>query len=171
LSAKLKFVRLLSITKCVSVFSAGRMQETRPQAYSKRTGTMTDIQSLQSSPAAKAMQHPPVTGAQPAPNLPAKPVVAMPERAQIVAPKAIDIKYNPAETLQKLEDAVSMLNAQVEKHSLRVNFSIDKSLSTPIVTMRDAHSGDVIRQFPSEQTIAMAHSIDALKGMLHSSQA
>lgn len=132
---------------------------------------MTDIQSLQSSPAGKAVQHPTVTGAQPAPSLPPKPLVAMPDRPHIVAPKAIDIKYSPAETLKKLEDAVSMLNAQVDKHSLRVNFSIDKSLSTPIVTMRDVHSGEVIRQFPSDQTIAMAHSIDALKGMLHSSQA
>jgi len=141
-----------------------------PQAYSQRTETMTDIQSLQSSQAGNATQHLSVPRAQPAPSLPPKPVVAMPDRPQILAPKAIDIHYSPAETLKKLEEAVGMLNAQVDKHSLRVHFAIDKSLSTPIVTMQDAKSGEVIRQFPSKQTIEMAHSIDALKGILHSSQ-
>ena len=133
---------------------------------------MTDLQSLQSSQAGITAQHQaaPSMPVKPVVATPAKPVVAMPERPQIVAPKTIDIKYNPAETLQKLEDAVSMLNAQVDKHSLRVHFAIDKSLSTPIVTMQDAKSGEVIRQFPSKQTIEMAHSIDALKGILHSSQ-
>ena len=107
----------------------------------------------------------------PAADVPAKapePTAAIP--AKVAAPKPDAIHYNPAETLKKLEDAVSMLNEQVDKYSLRVSFSIDKSLASPIVTMRDANSGEVIRQFPSEQTIAMAHSIDALKGSLHNSQ-
>jgi flagellar protein FlaG len=131
---------------------------------------MTDIQSLQSSQAGKAAQHPSVPAAQTAPSLPAKPVVATPERPVIQAPKPNDIKYNPKEVLKRLEEAVSMLNAQVNANNLNVSFSMDKSFALPVVTMRDKDSGEIVRQFPNETAIALAHQFDSLKGVLHSSK-
>ena len=131
---------------------------------------MTDIQSLQSSQAGKAAQHPSVPAAQTAPSLPAKPVVATPERPVIQAPKPNDIKYNPKEVLKRLEEAVSMLNEQVSANNLNVNFSMDKSYALPVVTMRDKDTGEVIRQFPNDTAIALAHHFDSLKGILHSSK-
>lgn len=94
----------------------------------------------------------------------------MPDRPKVVAPKPNDIHYNPAEMAKRLEDAVSMLNAQVNSHNLSVNFSVDKSFAIPVVTVRDNNSGEVIRQFPNNTAIEIAHSIDTLKGILHSSK-
>ena len=131
---------------------------------------MSNIQSLQSSPAVVATQNPLAQGTQPAPTMPDKPVVSMPDRPKVVAPKPNDIHYNPAEMAKRLDDAVSMLNAQVNSHNLSVNFSVDKSFAIPVVTVRDNNSGEVIRQFPNNTAIEIAHSIDTLKGILHSSK-
>lgn len=131
---------------------------------------MTDIQSLQSSQAGMAAQQPSAPVTKSAPSMPAKPVVATPERPLIQATKPNDIKYNPKEVLKRLEEAVSMLNEQVNANNLNVNFSMDKSFALPVVTMRDKDSGEVIRQFPNDTAIKLAHHFDSLKGILHSSK-
>ena len=131
---------------------------------------MSDTQSIQSSQAGMAAQHPPVQGAKSAPSMPAKPVIATPERPLILAPKPNDIKYNPKEALKRLEEAVSMLNSQANASNMSVNFSMDKSFALPVVTMRDKNSGEVIRQFPNQTAIELAHHFDNLKGILHNSK-
>ena len=131
---------------------------------------MTDIQSLQSSQAGMTAQQPYAPVTKSAPSMPAKPVVAAPERPLIQATKPNDIKYNPKEVLKRLEEAVSMLNEQVSANNLNVNFSMDKSYALPVVTMRDKDTGEVIRQFPNDTAIALAHHFDSLKGILHSSK-
>jgi uncharacterized FlaG/YvyC family protein len=117
-----------------------------------------------------AAQQPSAPVTKSAPSMPVKPVVAAPERPLIQAPKPNDIKYNPAETLKRLEEAVSMLNSQVSANNLNVNFAMDKSYALPVVTMRDKDSGEVIRQFPNDTAIKLAHHFDSLKGILHSSK-
>jgi uncharacterized FlaG/YvyC family protein len=131
---------------------------------------MTDIQSLQSSQAGVAAQHPSAPVTKSAPSMPVKPVVAAPERPLIQAPKPNDIKYSPADVLKRLDEAVSMLNSQVNAHNLNVNFSMDQSFALPVVTMRDKDSGEVIRQFPNHTAIELAHHFDSLKGILHNSK-
>jgi len=131
---------------------------------------MTDIQSLQSSQAGMTAQQPSAPVTKSAPSMPAKPVVAAPERPLIQATKPNDIKYNPKEVLKRLEEAVSMLNEQVSANNLNVNFAMDKSYALPVVTMRDKDSGEVIRQFPNDTAIKLAHHFDSLKGILHSSK-
>jgi uncharacterized FlaG/YvyC family protein len=43
---------------------------------------------------------------------------------------------------------------------------VDKSLNTPVVTVRNTHTGEVVRQIPTEVVVQLAHSIDDMKGLL-----
>jgi len=48
-----------------------------------------------------------------------------------------------------------------------LNIGIDKALGGPVITVRNATSGEVVRQIPNEVVVQMAHSIEAFKGWLH----
>ena len=52
-----------------------------------------------------------------------------------------------------------------------LNIGIDKALGGPVVTVRNAESGEVVRVIPNEVVIKMAHSIEAFKGWLHDGNA
>jgi uncharacterized FlaG/YvyC family protein len=39
-------------------------------------------------------------------------------------------------------------------------------LNTPVVTVRNTATGEVVRQIPTETVVRLAHSIDDMKGIL-----
>jgi flagellar protein FlaG len=47
-----------------------------------------------------------------------------------------------------------------------LGFSIDESQNRPVVTVRNAETGEVVRQIPTDVVLRMGHSIDAMKGLL-----
>ena len=85
---------------------------------------------------------------------------------KVVAPKPIDIRYDPAQAARNLQEAVRSLNQQLESTKTGLGFSIDKSLNTPVVIVTNAQTGEVVRKIPTEQVLQMAHSIDDMKGLL-----
>lgn len=102
-----------------------------------------------------------------APELAAKAdVVETSPQPKVTAPKPIDIKFDPAEVRQSLQEAVNILNKQISEHNRGLGFSIDDSLETPVVTVRSTVTGEVVRQIPNETVVRVAHSIDSIKGML-----
>ena len=60
----------------------------------------------------------------------------------------------------QLQNAVGAINRvlQVSNHDLE--FSIDPTTKEPVVQVVDTATGDVIRQIPSKETLAIASSID-----------
>lgn len=92
--------------------------------------------------------------------------VEPPPQPKVMAPKPIDIKFDPAEVRQNLQEAVNILNKQINEHNRGLGFSIDDSLETPVVTVRSTVTGEVVRQIPNETVVRVAHSIDSIKGML-----
>jgi flagellar protein FlaG len=88
-----------------------------------------------------------------------------------VAPKVSDIKpvniqFDPAKARQNLHAAVSMLNEQMASTKQGLGFSFDESINAPVIRVSNIHTGEVVRQIPTEDVIHMAHKIDDLKGIL-----
>jgi flagellar protein FlaG len=76
------------------------------------------------------------------------------------------------QSLQKsIEASVDRLNAMLKDSGRNLNIGIDKALGGPVVTVRNAESGEVVRQIPNEVVVKMAHSIEAFKGWLHDGNA
>jgi flagellar protein FlaG len=94
-------------------------------------------------------------------------LATIPERPQLVAPKRVDIKFDAAEQRQLLKDAVSLLNDQMSSTKRGLGFSYNDSIDSPVVTVLNSHTGEVVRQIPNEVVIRVAQSIDTFKGLLH----
>jgi flagellar protein FlaG len=92
--------------------------------------------------------------------------VVVPAQPKVIAPKPIDIKFDAAEVRQTLQEAVSILNKQLNEHNRGIGFSVDNALETPVVTVRSTVTGEVVRQIPNEAAVRMAHNIDSVKGLL-----
>jgi len=93
-------------------------------------------------------------------------IVEDPAQPKVTAPKPIDIKFDASEVRQNLQEAVSILNKQLNEHNRGIGFSIDDALNTPVVTVRSTETGEVVRQLPNEAALRMAHNIDSIKGLL-----
>jgi flagellar protein FlaG len=93
------------------------------------------------------------------------------ETPKVQAPKPVAIKFDASEVRQNLKEAVSMLNQQMTSTKRGLGFQVDEAVGGPVVTVRSADSGEVVRQIPNEVVVSMAHSIDKIKGLLFSSKA
>ncbi len=47
-----------------------------------------------------------------------------------------------------------------------LQFTVDEESGDSIVTVRDAKTEEIIRQFPSEELLKARHAVDKAKGML-----
>lgn len=72
----------------------------------------------------------------------------------------------PKPTQQQLESAMKQLQDQVRSSAQNLQFSLDNETGKTVVRVTDAESGEVIRQIPSEELIAIAKSIDKMQGLL-----
>lgn len=61
---------------------------------------------------------------------------------------------------EQLQNAVDGINLAMQQSSQNLEFSVDTSTKKPVVKMVDTKTGDLIRQFPSEEILAIARSID-----------
>ena len=85
---------------------------------------------------------------------------------KVIAPKPVAIQFDEVRARQNLQAAVSALNDQMTATKTGLGFSLDKALNRPVVTVRNTETGEVVRQIPTEVVVRMAHSIDAMKGLL-----
>jgi flagellar protein FlaG len=81
--------------------------------------------------------------------------------------KEADAK-NADSQLEKLsvQDAVKRLSEFVASTNSEINFSVDQVSGVQVVKVMDKQSGDVIRQFPSEEAIQLAQVLDKIQGLL-----
>lgn len=75
-------------------------------------------------------------------------------------------KADPAEARRNIEEAVQQLNEQMRKSSRNLNFAVDHSINRIVITVKNAHTGEVVRQIPDEAVMRVAHNIHDLKGLL-----
>ena len=67
-----------------------------------------------------------------------------------------------------LREATDKINQTMQALGNSLEFSVDSETSTNIVKVVDKATNKTIRQFPSEETLAIARTLDKLQGMLHS---
>lgn len=94
---------------------------------------------------------------------------AVTERPQInlaPIPKA-EIKIDFERESQDLKEAIDKLNDMLQANARNVSFSMDQKLGRPVVYVKNATTGEVVRQIPNEVVVRIAHSIEDFKGMLH----
>ncbi len=76
---------------------------------------------------------------------------------------------SPLETALKEEDIqqhLSKINDFLDARNSDVQFKMDKDTGMRIVKVVERDTGQVIRQFPTEETIKIAQALDKLQGLL-----
>lgn len=64
-----------------------------------------------------------------------------------------------------VEDAVKRLSDFVAPTQSQISFSVDLESGVSVVKILDNESKEVIRQFPSEEAIALAQALDKIQGL------
>ena len=63
----------------------------------------------------------------------------------------------------QLKNALDNINQMLKQSNKGIEFSVDDSTKKSIVKVVDSNTGDVIRQFPSEDALAITRSIDRIQ--------
>jgi len=93
---------------------------------------------------------------------------AEPAAPKVQAPKPVDIKVDMEKLKANLDESIARLNETMRDGGRDLNFAIDSSTAGSfVVVVKNTDTGEVIRKIPNDAVIRIAHSIDALKGMLH----
>lgn len=76
--------------------------------------------------------------------------------------------FAPAQpvTQEAVAAAVQSANAYVQSVSTSLQFSLDQDTGRTVVKMIDTSTDEVLRQFPSEEMLAISASIDRMQGLL-----
>lgn len=99
-----------------------------------------------------------------APTQQARPAAAAPPLAPSSADAAEAVTKVAQE--QAARDAVAALNQRLEPMNTSVRFELDNSTGKTVITMLDTENNNVVRQFPSEDTLAMIRALDHQQGVL-----
>lgn len=95
-----------------------------------------------------------------------KPTEPAKAEIKLVLPEKSDVQFDPKEMQRNLQEAIDRLNEQMKNNGRQLNFSIDKTIDRTVVQVKNAETGEVIRQIPDETLLRVAHSIEQVKGML-----
>lgn len=94
-----------------------------------------------------------------APRTEAEPLAQPPQ----VAVKPAPGKQAAEPTSAQLQDAVDHINNAMRQNNSNVEFTIDKDSKRTIIKVIESKTGEVIRQYPSEEVLAIAHAIDKMQ--------
>ena len=115
----------------------------------------------------------PIPVAQPNVVMPAPVSTAQEAKAEsatprVQAPKPVEIKVDMEKLKANLDESIARLNETMRDGGRNLNFAIDQNTAGSfVVLVKNTDTGEVIRKIPNDAVIRIAHSIDALKGMLH----
>lgn len=63
-------------------------------------------------------------------------------------------------SLEELKSAVATINKAMQQSNRNLEFSVDNDTDRTVVRMVDTSTGELIRQFPSEATLAISREIE-----------
>jgi flagellar protein FlaG len=95
------------------------------------------------------------------------PVQGAEQAPKVQAPKPVDIKVDVEKLRASLSESLEKLNQSMRDGGRNLNFHMDESVGGPVVLVKNADTGEVVRQIPNEVVVRIAHNIEAFKGMLH----
>lgn len=68
-----------------------------------------------------------------------------------------------APTAAQVQSAVDNINRAMRQSNANVEFSIDQDSKRTVIRVVESQTGQVIRQFPSEEVLAISHAIDQMQ--------
>lgn len=82
-----------------------------------------------------------------------------------VAPELPQTAVKPAAEQQppssaQLQSAVESINKVLHQSNKNLEFTVDSESKDPVVKLVDSETGDVIRQYPTEEALSIARTID-----------
>jgi flagellar protein FlaG len=86
---------------------------------------------------------------------------------KVQPPKPIDIKVDIEKMRANLQESLEKVNQLMRDGGRSLNFSMDEKLGGMVILVKNAETGEVVRQIPSDAVLRMAHSMEDFKGMLH----
>lgn len=71
-------------------------------------------------------------------------------------------------SLEEIKQAVTLINQKLQssKRNVQLDFSIDSDTHKQVVKVSDTKTGEVIRQMPTEEMLAVARAIDQFQSHL-----
>lgn len=63
-------------------------------------------------------------------------------------------------SLSQLKNAVDSINKALHQSNKNLEFTVDAETEDPVVKLVDSETGDVIRQFPTDEALSIAKAID-----------
>jgi flagellar protein FlaG len=90
------------------------------------------------------------------------------ETVNVVRPAPSSTAKTPAQAPSREEIAAAMQEMQkvLTPVARNLQFSIDEQTGKTIVKIMDTSTSEVIRQFPSEELLNIAHALDKFSGLL-----
>jgi len=88
-------------------------------------------------------------------------------KPKVQAPKPIEVKVDIEKMRANLQESLDKMNAALRDGGRNLNFLMDEKAGGLVVLVKNADTGEVVRQIPNETVVRMAHSIEAFKGILH----
>jgi flagellar protein FlaG len=81
------------------------------------------------------------------------------------APQVVDTPAASQETAQQPSDqqvkvAVESINQALKQANKSLQLSIDPNTKSPVVKMIDSQTGELVRQYPTKEVLAIAQGID-----------
>ena len=92
---------------------------------------------------------------------------AVPERGNAVPQQA----SKPVVTNAELKEAVTKINDFVQNVNRDVLFSVDEGSGRTVIRVLDADTGDLVRQIPNEEVLALAAHLREVSAMMAADKA
>ena len=93
------------------------------------------------------------------------------KKPDVELPKVKSESFDSVSSKNNVKEAVDILNNQMASNKRGIGFTVNDDSSTPIVTVRNTSTGEVVRQIPNEVVIKLAKDLDNFKGAIHNKQA
>jgi flagellar protein FlaG len=97
----------------------------------------------------------------PSPLVPSKPAHPVPAHEVKAAPAGA-----PKASQSQLEQAIEDMRKAIDPSARNLQFSIDQDTGRTVVKIVDSATKETIRQFPSEEFLAMSRALDKVQGLL-----
>lgn len=96
------------------------------------------------------------------------PAVGQQPAGTVVAQAKAVQPVSSASVQDQVKNAVENVNQVVQNmpHGSNVEFTVDRDTKINVIKVMDKVTGDVIRQFPAEEILAIAKAIDTLQGLI-----
>ncbi|MDH5551855.1 MAG: flagellar protein FlaG [Nitrosomonas sp.] len=72
---------------------------------------------------------------------------------------------------EEIQQAVDKIQNFTDKTTKSLKFSVDEDTGKTVVKVLDSQTMEIIRQFPSEEAISIARTLDKMQGLLFSDKA